>query len=256
MKKIIGLSIAVIFIIAVVVGGTLAYFSDTETTTPNTFTAGIIDIEVSEDSNIIVSGEVVDLKPCMTGYKIVRIYATADSNPMEIWKKVNVLTDADRFENGVIEPEQAYYDANSITSPPGKNDIDRYIHFDMWIESDPESTPGTVTFGDGDTWIIQETDGWLLTSNPNTDETDLFDPAVIDPTDNGVTGKYIYIGTLQPNTTMVIVQSFHMDASVGNWAQSDKISFTEEFVAQQIEGSTLPPAPGDVGDVLPGHDRP
>ena len=235
-------------------GSTLAFFTDTETTEANTFTAGVIDITVTEDNTTIVSGTIEDLKPCMTGYKIVRITATPESNPMELWKKLNSLADTDRLENTVVEPELAYYNANGITNPPGKNDLDRYMHFDMWIESDPDSTPETVTYDAGDdTYIIPESEGWLVTSNDNTTETALFTPAVIDDTDNGVTGNYIYLGQIEPGETMVIVQSFHMDASVGNWAQSDSVSFTEEIVAQQIEGSTLPPVPGTV---LTGHDRP
>ena len=47
MKKILGLSIAVLLVTGLVVGGTLAYFSDTETSTGNLFTAGTIDLEVN-----------------------------------------------------------------------------------------------------------------------------------------------------------------------------------------------------------------
>lgn len=46
MRKIIGLTIAAILVIGLVAGGTLAYFSDTETTTNNTFTAGTLDLDL------------------------------------------------------------------------------------------------------------------------------------------------------------------------------------------------------------------
>lgn len=44
MKKIMGLSIAALLVIGVVAGGTVAYFSDTETSTGNTFTAGTLNL--------------------------------------------------------------------------------------------------------------------------------------------------------------------------------------------------------------------
>jgi predicted ribosomally synthesized peptide with SipW-like signal peptide len=44
MKKIIGLTISAILLLALVAGGTYAYFSDTETSNDNTFTAGTLDL--------------------------------------------------------------------------------------------------------------------------------------------------------------------------------------------------------------------
>ncbi len=44
MKKIFGLTIAALLIIGIVGGGTLAYFSDTETSTGNTWTAGTLNL--------------------------------------------------------------------------------------------------------------------------------------------------------------------------------------------------------------------
>ena len=46
MKKIIGLSLAALLIIAVVGSGTWAYFSDNETSQNNTITAGTLDLQV------------------------------------------------------------------------------------------------------------------------------------------------------------------------------------------------------------------
>ena len=47
MKKYIGLGIAVAVVIGLIASGTWAVFTDTETTTGNTFTAGTIDIAVN-----------------------------------------------------------------------------------------------------------------------------------------------------------------------------------------------------------------
>jgi len=82
---------------------------------------------------------------------------------------------------------------------------------------------------------ITEDEGFMLTGN------------------NGVECKYIYLGTISPCETLIVIQSYHLDASVENWGQSDRVIFDIEFVAQQIEGDQLPPPPGTV---LPGYGRP
>ncbi len=211
------------------------------------FRAGIIDLELEQDGSIVVDGEIPDLKPCQTGYLVITLTATENSNPMAVWKHILDITDANRAENSITDAEQDYYD-NFLGGTP-KNDIDRYIHFDLWIEKggDPlEYNPGA-----GDIMLIPESEGWLLSDNPNTAETALFSPGVVDPTDNGVSCYWIYLGVLQPGESMVIVQSFHMDGTVDNWAQSDCLTFAEEFFAQQTVSSPPPP-----GIELPGHGRP
>lgn len=66
MKKIIGLGIAVAVIIALVTTGTLAYFSDTETSEDNQFTAGTIDLAVNAQNpwGQQVGWDFIDIKPC------------------------------------------------------------------------------------------------------------------------------------------------------------------------------------------------
>ena len=212
----------------------------------NIFRAGIIDLELEGGGVIVVDGQISDLKPCQTGYMVIELTATEGSNPMEVWKRVTI-DPLDRDENGVGEPEclcaeyGGTWDGSSCSGYTEKNDIDRYIHFDMWIDNDGDPS----SFGAGDVWLIQESEGWLLSEN-------LVDfPPVGGSGTNGVNGYWIYLGTLQPGETMVIVQSFNLDCTVGNWAQSDCLTFTEEFFAQQTVSSPPPP-----GTELPGHGRP
>ena len=54
MKKIVGLTIAVLLIIGLVGAGTYAYFSDTESSTNNTLTAGTLDLNI-DGGNIAVT---------------------------------------------------------------------------------------------------------------------------------------------------------------------------------------------------------
>jgi hypothetical protein len=92
---------------------------------------------------------------------------------------------------------------------------------------------------------IPEAHGWFLTyKGPNVHPANL---------GYGVECKWIYLGVLQPGERMCVIQSYHLDKDVDNWGQSDKVFFNVEFLAQQIEGTPLPPEPTPV---LPGHGRP
>lgn len=253
MRKVIGLTIAVVLIIGLIAGGTWAYFTDTETTGPITFTAGIIDLELTAGDTVVADGTLTDLKPCQTGLIVIMLTAAEGSNPMHVWKHIVDVDPADRDENGVTDAEGKYYTDHGIDPGTGKNDIDRYIHFDMWIDNDGDTTSFNDDTGNSETddvMLIPESDGWLLSRN-------LADfPAVAgtDPPTNGVSCFWIYLGILDPagvegSASMTIVQSFHMDATVDNWAQSDILTFTEEFFALQTVGTPTPPIPE-----LPGEE--
>lgn len=69
----------------------------------------------------------------------------------------------------------------------------------------------------------------------------------------GVESFWIYLGILEPGETMCVCQSYHLDASVGNWGQSDRVFFDIEFYAQQTEGHPQPDPPGTQ---LANHGRP
>jgi|LSQX01.1.fsa_nt_gb spore coat-associated protein N len=56
MKKIMGLAISATLLIALVVGGTWAYFQDTETSTGNTIQAGTLDLGLSDETGKTPTG--------------------------------------------------------------------------------------------------------------------------------------------------------------------------------------------------------
>ena len=158
-------------------------------------TSGAIDITVSPAGDTVSLPVLLeDIKPCTTKYITVNVTNEFNSNPIHLWKKItNVVTE----ENGVSEPEQAWYDENCIGAE-GKNDIDTVIEYDMTID-------GQV--------LIDISQGLTL---------------------DQVKDKYIYLGQLEPDETIEVTQSYHMINGTENWAQSDKVSFDIEFLAQQI----------------------
>ncbi len=127
MNKKILLSIMTIGLVAMLAGtGLMAYFSDTETSTNNVFTAGEIDLSIDPTGGqeVVTVEGFVDLKPCETGYTTTTI-TNVGPNPATIWKHV---TNVDNREHGVTDAEGKYYTAN-----PGSENwlISNWIHYDM-----------------------------------------------------------------------------------------------------------------------------
>ncbi len=210
-KKINFILIILGVLVLTTIGGTLAFYGDIEKTSDNLFQTGAIDI------SIVPGGETVslpalleDMKPCTTKYITINVTNEFNSNPIHLWKKI---TNVNTEENGVPEPELAWYEDNSICPCSGKNDIDTVIEYDMTVN-------GQV--------LIDINQGLTISQ---------------------VEDYYIYLGQLQPNETVEVVQSYHMKNGTENWAQSDKMSFEIEFLAQQIV------APSPVNE-LPGYEKP
>ncbi len=195
MNKNIAISLLVISAIAVVgVGGTISYFSDTEANVGNVIAAGIVDISIAP------GGDTVSLPAKITDMKPCKTeYVTINVTNEENSNPVDVWKHIDNVEteeNGITEPEQKWYDANPGQAP--KNDIDTVIEYDMTVN-------GEV--------VIDVNDGITL---------------------DNIESYYIYLGRLEPCETMEVIQSYHMKGDTENWAQSDKVTFDMEFLAQQI----------------------
>jgi len=82
--------------------GTYSYFSDTEKSTGNVFTAGTIDITVTGEEYTWESGaKLDDMKPCDTKVFTFVIH-NVESNPVHVWKRI-VVTGCDGGK--LTEPE-------------------------------------------------------------------------------------------------------------------------------------------------------
>lgn len=112
MNKKILISLTVIAAVAAIgISGTIAYFSDTETSGRNLFSAGTIDIHVDGDNFVWTEGaELEDMKPCYTDYINFTIHngdeciddACEDINPVNVWKHIKNVVEEDGLES---EPE-------------------------------------------------------------------------------------------------------------------------------------------------------
>lgn len=166
MKKII-LSLSVIAVAAaVVVGATTAFFTDTETSTGNTFTAGAIDLTVDNESYVTDNdGDLVfsedtswdlsdltnqlffnfsDLKPGDIGEDTISLHV--NSNDAWACMAINLTGTPD---NGLTEPESDV-DANGTDN----GELQNYLNFAFWADD------GDNVFEDDEEvfWEVNTTD--------------------------------------------------------------------------------------------------
>ncbi len=208
MKNIIKSLVIVVAVAAVAGVATYSYFSDTETSTGNTFTAGTIDIAVDNQNPWARTApfQLVDMKPSQVDYTNFTV-KNVGTNPVNVWKKVSrVVTE----ENGINEPEQAYYDANN----GAKNNIDSVITYDLAV-------------------VVKDAQGvarWNQTLyNMDKTITEI----------NAMNGNGTFLGMIPEGWSMDVTESYHMKSDTGNWAQSDKMTFNITLYGEQLTGTAV-----------------
>jgi predicted ribosomally synthesized peptide with SipW-like signal peptide len=203
MKRIVFSLMVIAITASVLIGGTTAFFSDTETSTGNTFTAGTIDVEVDGENPWVNQFVWEDAKPgrCETMTMNIK---NVGQNPLKLWKIVKCLSED---ENGVVEPEQEWYDENG--GP--KNDIQSAITYEMLVDGN------MVVNQEAGITMDQIADSYvgLLKLDPGAQ-----------PEWNGI---------LEVDETVMVEQTYCMKEETGNWAQSDQLTFVIEVEGRQVD---------------------
>jgi predicted ribosomally synthesized peptide with SipW-like signal peptide len=234
MTKKILISLTVIGVVAAIaVGGTIAYFSDTETSVGNTFSTGVIDITIKPEGKWLGGWHIEDMKPCETGYIIFNIH-NPGKNPVNIWKTIkNITTD----DGDINEPECVY---------------DNGIYHGVW---DPVSKACDV---------YNENPRWQYEPKSNLHDWMNYDLSVKvtcpddrcgDPINSGwwqliykdednkrvgqINGIPIFLGMIPSEGSMEVTQSYHLIPDTGNWAQADTMTFDIEIYAKQLTGELV-----------------
>lgn len=212
MKKIL-LSISVIGVVAVAaIGATGAFFSDTETSTGNTFTAGAIDLQV--DSHATYNGQPVasstwqlkdlnptsdkffdfgDIKPGDVGENTISLHVI--NNDAYVCAAVSNLTN---YENGQSEPEAAV----DLTTGVNEGELQSTMVWKVW-KDDGE---GGGVAGDN---IQNGTEPTLASGHPA----------------NGVMALYdSTTGPLAAASTTYLGVSWTLPAASGNETQTDSMT--------------------------------
>jgi len=207
-KKILA-SIFVIGILALAMGwGTYSYFSDTEKSTGNVFTAGTIDIVVTGTGYTWSTGATLaDMKPCETGYIIFKI-TNVGTNPVNVFKHLEVTETGGGVETEPeIEEETKYPDCKNWT-------IDDWITYDLSVKVYNE---------------YAELIWWQVIIPPE---------AEVKVSD--IECFPIPLGMIPVGGYMIVTQSYHMQADVTNWAQGDTMTFDIEIYGEQLNGELMP----------------
>lgn len=107
MKKILGLTVAALLVMALVGGGTWAYFSDVETATGNQFYAGTLDLKVAgeDDPNVtaaLISLDLTDMKPAD---EQIATIALSNAGTLEGNAKIKFTSVVGTSEGSKPEPE-------------------------------------------------------------------------------------------------------------------------------------------------------
>ena len=147
MNKQILLSILVVAtLVALVSGATFAYFSDTETSSGNTFTAGTLDLTIDNECYYndekldectwglrSLDGEKFfnfnDVKPGHHGEDTISLHVTNDA-----WVCVRVYN-LKNYENGCNEPE-GYVDGTCGNPGEGEGELQDHLFFTVWRDDD------------------------------------------------------------------------------------------------------------------------
>jgi predicted ribosomally synthesized peptide with SipW-like signal peptide len=155
MNKKIVMSLAVIAAATVVMaGGTVAYFTDTEKSTGNTFTAGTIDLKIDSECYYGVGSQLTacpndaahgnwaltdlesgvhkffnynDIKPGSWGEDTISLHLT--SNPAWAWMKVVAAGD---LENGCNEPEK---ETEAGCEADNDGELAENMHYLIWQDT-------------------------------------------------------------------------------------------------------------------------
>ncbi len=153
MKKKILFSIMTIALVGALVGGGIyAYFSDAETSTGNTFTAGTLNLKVGDADPTTVSIAVADLKPTDTGNAATWLTKNTGSISGTLDVAIGSITNN---ENTLMEPESA---AGDTSGGATEGELGSFLKVAIWLDVDES---GAWNSGD----IALKSDGTTLTNS-------------------------------------------------------------------------------------------
>jgi spore coat-associated protein N len=218
MKKIIGLTIAAIIVIALAGVGTFAFFSDTEVSATNTFSAGTLDLKVSNDGITYADGVTAtwggtNLAPgaaAISGHVDLKNAGTVAAQHAEV-KFTNTLTNA-------VTPAEI-----------GTDDLDISAHINVQVLSYDGTDLLAYSAGQFTNSVIQAADvagnhdGKITLNELNSKKLSFTNV----PTPNGAAVKQL-------------LMTVQLDSATGNGNQGDSVTTLVDFGLFQDASQTLP----------------
>jgi spore coat-associated protein N len=218
MKKIIGLSIAAIIVIALAGVGTFAFFSDTETSADNTFSAGTLDLKVSKDGTNYADGVTAtwagtNLAPggaVISGHVDLKNDGTVAADHAEV-----------KFTNSV----------NNVVTPTeiGTDDTDISAHVNVQ----------TLSYDGAD--LLARASGQFTNSTIETaDLNGIHDGKITLKELNNVKLSFTNVPTPSGAAVKRLNMSVQLDSATGNGNQGDSVTTLVTFGLFQGASDTLP----------------
>jgi predicted ribosomally synthesized peptide with SipW-like signal peptide len=206
MKKILVSLMTIALVSALIGGGIYAYFSDVETSTGNTFTAGTLDLQVdSENPWTSTAVTVSDMEPGVAAADVDLTCENVGTLTGDLYMKITSVTDTG---NTINEPECAA-EGGTWTSPSGPctgntpvDDISTQITLNCEVDATP----------------VTGLDNVLLSAVP---------------------GTWTLIKDDLSATSITLSIGGTLDANAGNEYQGDRSTFTIELYLAQ-DGQTPP----------------
>lgn len=260
----------IVFVAAIAAGATGAFFSDTETSTGNTFTAGDIDLQIDNESFIQATStqgagpdnmiawagtswdltnltvekffDFVDLKPGDVGEDTISIHV--GSNNAWLCAAARVTTDEDVT---CTEPE-GDDDPTCAVPGAGQGELDSQVNFAFWVDDgDNVFEPVAGTGGSPETIFLGGpisglgAQGQIALSDASGGP---FGSAGVPGGSTNYIGKAWCFGTMTPDvlvqdgvntgSPLTLGTGFTCDgSSVDNAAQTDRLQGDLEFYAEQ-----------------------
>ena len=201
MKRII-LSLSIVAVVAAAASiVTVSYFSDTETSSDNTFTTGTIDIAVDGENPWDATAEYAfsGLEPS-DDEDIDVMLSNVGTNDVVIWKKVSVTSETDNIQS---EPEcdaiGGTWSGSVCSGGTSIDDLSTQFVYSMDIG-------GSIDIDQA--WDVRLSD---------------------------VNDLWIPIGRLDSGDTLAVDQNYYFDEMAGNEYQGDEMTVNITFYAEQLD---------------------
>jgi predicted ribosomally synthesized peptide with SipW-like signal peptide len=189
----------IVLVCALMGGGVYAYFSDTETSTGNTFTAGTLDLNLDGGNTNVVKFTVGDVAPGDSGNGTWTVSNVGSIDGYLDLESVGVSEDVGTSTDPELVDEPTHVDTTQLGT---------YLMAHIFVD----------TNNDGD-WDSGETDIYGTNASP----------AAI----NGIAGSYALNLSLAASGTNYITLCWSVPASADNRIQGDSVTLDMTFELQQ-----------------------
>lgn len=142
MKKILGLAVAAMMVMAMVGAGTWAFFSDTEQSAGNILTAGILDLTTGGTTTTFSLGPLIPGASADPEVDVTLTNSASSTIAADLSISIGAVVNN---ENGVGDPESDALLGNDTTSGATQGELGSLVDIAIWLDADDS---GTWTTGD------------------------------------------------------------------------------------------------------------